>query len=391
MRASRHPFRAVWLPEMQRGIGLPRGTSDAPSDGRPTGSIGFSQKTAFHRGLCRNQERFTPTVGVFGVASALATWARPRKRGRRAGRTAIRMGASRGTGVDAGARPRRAKGFGAKKPSASPKQASEGSPSEETVGPVDDALRCHTDDLIAGLRERGWWASDGPVLPAVLRRKMRNEVEALWAEGRFATSQSVRAGGEYYDKKNVFATEVSRETYDTAPRLVHYTVEVAKALAKSVCAAFPDVELSSSVVGNKLNLCTGNGASFDSHLDVGVAERPFHRKLTLLLYLNTWRPELGGELVLLGEGGTEAEAAARIGAGGDDKGFPAQLAPTDGRWVAFWSDRVLHRVEPSLAPEGLKDFRCSYTIWFCANEADGRVTGLGPGPGYEAAPSFASF
>jgi len=255
---------------------------------------------------------------------------------------------------------------------------------------VNAAMDRYGPEIISGLREHGWWASDGPVLPSVIRGAMRSEVEALWEEGRFELSQSVR-GTDYYDKENVYATEVNSDKYGTAPRLVHYTVNATRVLAEKIRAAFPEAPISGQFIGNKLNMSVGNGASFDAHLDVGVVEKPFNRKLTLLLYLNSWREELGGELTLLGEGATEEQAA--LDTGNEAAGFPRRLAPTSGRWVVFWSDRMLHRVEPSQAPGGLPDHRVSYTIWFCT-EDDPRAPArappaAGPSGGFETAPSFA--
>lgn len=237
-------------------------------------------------------------------------------------------------------------------------------PPVETEDAVRRALKVHAPAMLHGLRTQGWWASDGPVLPGNVCQALRREVEALWEDGNFRQSQSVRGGTEYYDKRHVFATEINGGSYDQAPRLVHYTVQVTRELADRVSAGFPDVRLSSKHIGNKLNFCTGEGASFDAHLDIGVAEWPFNRKLTLLIYLNSaWKPELGGELTLFGEGATPEEVA--LDTGTEAAGLPTKVAPTAGRWVAFWSDRMLHGVEASHAPRGLRDYRASYTIWLC--------------------------
>mmetsp|Transcript_35288 Transcript_35288/g.79657 ORF Transcript_35288/g.79657 Transcript_35288/m.79657 type:complete len:254 (-) Transcript_35288:43-804(-) len=253
-------------------------------------------------------------------------------------------------------------------------------------------MDAHGAEMVAALREHGWWASDGPILPPRMRSSMRQEVEALWAEGHFKLSQSVR-GTEYYDKDHVYATEIDGSKYGTAPRLAHYTVNATQAIAARIGDAFPEARLSDKYIGNKLNFCVGEGASFDPHLDLGVAEKPFNRKLTVLLYLNSsWRPALGGEIALLGEGATE-EAAALHSSANPASSLPVRLAPTAGRMVVFWSDRMLHKVEASQAPEGLDDYRASYTIWLCTEEpAEAKIdAGARAAGGYEAAPSFASF
>lgn len=271
-------------------------------------------------------------------------------------------------------------------------------PSDEEVRSlgkaVNSALERHGRAMVNGLRDNGWWTSDEPVLPPALREALRTEVEALWSQGFFQKSQSVR-GTEYYDKEHVYATEVDGGKYEVAPRLVHYTVNATRAISALVSEAFPEARLSSQYIGNKLNMCVGQGAAFDAHLDIGVAEKPFNRKLTVLLYLNgPWRPELGGELRLIGEGATEAEVA--LDSGTAAAGLPTSVAPTSGRWVVFWSDRILHGVNASQAPGGLPDYRVSYTIWLCTEDngastpAAPRVSAPGAG-GFESAPSFAQF
>jgi len=210
------------------------------------------------------------------------------------------------------------------------------------------------DELIAGLRDHGWWASSSPVLPEPLLRAMRQEVEDLWNNGDFIQSQSVLGGTIYYDKKHVFATEIKSEKYTVSPRMWHYTVTLTRELVRRVNAAFPDMGLSDKFIGNKLNMSVGKGAAFDAHLDVGVAEKPYNRKLSLLLYLNdSWRPALGGEIILLGEGQTEAEAAKSHP---DSLGLPVTLPPTSGRLIA---SEVL---------KGMKDYRVSYVIWLLGEE-----------------------
>jgi len=222
------------------------------------------------------------------------------------------------------------------------------------------------DELIAGLRDHGWWASSSPVLPEPLLRAMRQEVEDLWNNGDFIQSQSVLGGTIYYDKKHVFATEIKSEKYTVSPRMWHYTVTLTRELVRRVNAAFPDMGLSDKFIGNKLNMSVGKGAAFDAHLDVGVAEKPYNRKLSLLLYLNdSWRPALGGEIILLGEGQTEAEAAKSHP---DSLGLPVTLPPTSGRLIAFWSDKILHKVKASEVLKGMKDYRVSYVIWLLGEE-----------------------
>mmetsp|Transcript_90452 Transcript_90452/g.193972 ORF Transcript_90452/g.193972 Transcript_90452/m.193972 type:complete len:383 (-) Transcript_90452:111-1259(-) len=342
-----------------------------------------------------------PTVaGTSAVASGglavLAVAAIRRRWNVRRGATISRRAAAKPK------RPRR-RGFGAAPPASGakhePETSSTGGRSRVAANAPDDAevraigaavlaaIDQHGNSLVEGLRERGWWASDGPVLPPRLRGGLRGEVEALWTQGRFEKSRSIR-GTEYYDKEHVYATEISSDKYDIAPRLAHYTVNATRALAARVNEAFPEVELSDQYLGNKLNLCTGKGAHFKPHLDINVAEKPFNRKLTLLLYLNAWRSDLGGELCILGEGASEEDVALDTGTAA--AGLPAKLAPTSGRWVAFWSDRMLHGVADSQAPGGLPDYRASYTLWLCSRDSAGAAPGRSTSNGgFEAAPTFA--
>ncbi|CAE7578237.1 unnamed protein product [Symbiodinium sp. CCMP2592] len=268
----------------------------------------------------------------------------------------------------------RGRGFGGEAPTAASKTQSstkDFAMSESKVGRFNQQVLASIDgwcdELLAGLRDHGWWASSSPVLPEPLLRAMREEVEDLWNNGDFIQSQSVLGGTIYYDKKHVFATEIKSEKYTVSPRMWHYTVTLTRELVKRVNAAFPDMGLSDKFIGNKLNMSVGKGAAFDAHLDVGVAEKPYNRKLSLLLYLNdSWRPALGGEIVLLGEGQTEAEAAKSHP---DSLGLPVTLPPTSGRLIAFWSDKILHKVKASEVLKGMKDYRVSYVIWLLGEEA----------------------
>lgn len=252
------------------------------------------------------------------------------------------------------------------------------------------ALERHAEDMIKGLEEKGYWDSGTSVFPPEVCKALRGEVDALWHKGYLEKSKSARGDTHYY-KKNVFATEVDGSKYDTAPRLCNYTVTTTKALAPLMSRAFPETKLSPDYIGNKINLCAGQGAYFDAHLDIGVGEKPFNRKLTLLIYLNNhWTPEMGGEITLLGEGATEEEAAANPRTA--EMGLPVSIAPLAGRWLLFWGDKMLHKVAASFAPGGEDEYRVSYTIWFCTVDPPSVVPGTFPSSdGYEKAPDFLSF
>ena len=71
-------------------------------------------------------------------------------------------------------------------------------------------------------------------------------MEDLWQQGHFIKSQSILGGSIYYDKKNVYATEVTRERYLVCPRaeqqretgcvggMWHYTVALTQELVRRV-------------------------------------------------------------------------------------------------------------------------------------------------------------
>lgn len=249
------------------------------------------------------------------------------------------------------------------------------------------SLDTYADELIKGLRDQGWWSSEGPTLPASLLRRMRKEVESLWKNERFDKSQSV-VGGRYYDKEHVFATEITGTTYEMAPCMGHYTVNITRELVRKVREAFPELQLDATTIGNKLNMCIGKGAHFDAHLDVTVQEKPFNRRLSLLLYLNDWEPSMGGEIELLGRGSTEEEAALDPERGA--AGLPTTITPISGRWIAFWSDTMLHKVRASQAPRGESDYRVSYVIWLCDKDVP-KPSEVKPNTEAESIPSFAAF
>eukprot|EP00439_Symbiodinium_sp_Y106_P013309 s5348_g1.t3 len=153
----------------------------------------------------------------------------------------------------------RGRGFGGEAPTAASKTQSstkDFAMSESKVGRFNQQVLASIDgwcdELIAGLRDHGWWASSSPVLPEPLLRAMRQEVEDLWNNGDFIQSQSVLGGTIYYDKKHVFATEIKSEKYTVSPRMWHYTVTLTRELVRRVNAAFPDMGLSDKFIGNKL-------------------------------------------------------------------------------------------------------------------------------------------
>jgi len=115
--------------------------------------------------------------------------------------------------------------------------------------------------------------------------------------------------------------------------------------------------LSSTLASNKLAVCLGDGSLYDKHYDNSGPEDL--RKLTVLLYLNPhWRPELGGYFRLyLPEHCIDRDPTKRTV---DSDGFHYKdIAPINDRLLVFWSDRIVHSVQPSEVDDVLANF-CAY-------------------------------
>ena len=126
-------------------------------------------------------------------------------------------------------------------------------------------------------------------------------------------------------------------------------------LAAAINKHAPELALISGATAAtiKLQLNTGGGGCFPHHYD--NAGRPNKRQITCLIYLNpNWQSGDGGELELL----PFLRPAVRI-------------PPLMDRAVLFLSDRVLHRVLPSIAS------RMCFTIWIDGGNVNGDdVVGL---------------
>ena len=154
-----------------------------------------------------------------------------------------------------------------------------------------------------------------------------------------------------YDKTNVYSMQLSGgEQYHQAPLLTQYVVGLVGRMSHVVRTAFPDSRLSPTLASNKLAVCTGDGSSYDKHYDNSGGDDL--RKLTCLYYINPgWREELGGSF--------------RVHTTLQDF---EDVKPIGDRLLVFWSDRLVHSVRKSFAPEGNTDHRYALTVWLTTED-----------------------
>ena len=225
---------------------------------------------------------------------------------------------------------------------------------DKTMSLVKTRVNALAPRLVQGLRDDGFFVSDG-FLGHSLIKTLRAEASKLYKTGRMDKSQSARwcpveKRPILYDKHNVFATQLmGGEMYDEAPRLHEYTVALVRSLVPHINQAFPEALLSEKLASNKLAVCVGDGSAYDKHYDnEGLSDT---RKVTFLLYMNqNWRPENGGVFRIY----NSADSAA---------GPTTDISPIADRILCFWSDRLVHSVEPSFAQRGESDHRYALTVW----------------------------
>ena len=220
---------------------------------------------------------------------------------------------------------------------------------EDFMDVVASAVKAAGPKLIEGLNEKGYAIVD-EFLPSIYIDTLRKEAVNFYEGGSFEVSQSSRFDPKTeslvtYDKHNVYAMQLNGgEDYYKGPRLHEYVVSTVKSLVPILRESFPAAMLDSSLVSNKLAVCTGEGSAYDKHYDnAGYQDT---RKVTVLLYFNKWRPELGGQFRIFKEDGTTTD-----------------VEPLGGRMLAFWSDVCVHSVLASQAPNGPDDHRYALTLW----------------------------
>ena len=214
-----------------------------------------------------------------------------------------------------------------------------------TMG-VDETLRDCSSEMMASLRERGYFVSPRLVAkPHVV--SLREEAAALFAAGKFSQSFS-EVNGVRVPKPGVHSIELDGDEWAACPHLLTYTREVLLTLPGLMNSSDEDEDLciSERMYGTKLAVATGEGASYPLHVDnVGL---PDTRKLTVILYLNPdWRE--------LGENGGEL----RLWTGADDY---VDIAPDGGRMVTFWADQLVHEVLPCF-DSSEAGHRYALTLW----------------------------
>jgi Rps23 Pro-64 3,4-dihydroxylase Tpa1-like proline 4-hydroxylase len=164
-----------------------------------------------------------------------------------------------------------------------------------------------------------------------------------------AKSQAV----ETYAKDNVFTMQVQGGSeYTASPRLVEYIVEITKGLSGALNAANKAPVLQTTVQTNKLAVCLGDGSQYAKHYDnAGGIDR---RKLTALYYMNpNWAKDQGGTFRAF-----------------PSKGAPEEyidIEPIADRLLCFWSDELVHGVQPSYAASP-DQHRYALTVWLVAAE-----------------------
>ena len=172
--------------------------------------------------------------------------------------------------------------------------------------------------------------------------------------------------------------------YHLAPRLTEYCVALVSSLPPLLNERFPAAALSSAVHTNKLAVCLGEGSHYQKHYDNSGGDDL--RKLTVLIYLQTPAYTLadggcfrmfpphdpsrnaGDAAATLAEAGNEG-ATLLDGVDGDGHAF-VDIAPIGGRLLAFWSDTMVHAVQPSFAsPADDASHRWALTVWMHTDDA----------------------
>ena len=233
--------------------------------------------------------------------------------------------------------------------------------SERTMAHVARRVEAIAPSLIEGLTTHGHFWADG-FLSNEYCEMLRAEAVALYeTDPTFVKSQSTRwcpveNKQIYYDKHNVFSMQLQGgDAYFAAPRLHEYIVAMVKAIVPALQRGFPEAQLSAKMASNKLAVCVGNGSAYDKHFDNSGFDDT--RKVTILYYLNPrWSPELGGEFRIYKQNSTTID-----------------VAPLGDRLMVFWSDLLVHSVQPSFAPRGKQDHRYALTLWLTATTPDAIV------------------
>ena len=215
---------------------------------------------------------------------------------------------------------------------------------EEHMAAVSNAVESAADGIQTALAD-GDFFSRTNFLDAESVAAMAEEARRL--DGTLVPSQSTRyeAGQTIaYDKEGVRSTQIlGGNDYDKAPRLTEYVVSLTAALSSVAGQVRP---LSPSRQTNKLAVCDAIGASYPKHIDNGGGDDP--RLLTAILYLS-------GDV----DGGRFRSYKAT------EDVVTAEIEPSAGTFVCFWSDRLVHDVS---AVTRLDEARWALTVWLCTDD-----------------------
>lgn len=226
---------------------------------------------------------------------------------------------------------------------------------------VEIAVRQRAGQMTEALEKKGYWACDD-FLGRDAANQMILEAAGLEKGGMMSVGQSTRwnadkGEAETYEKENVVTMQLQGgEDYFLAPRLTEYVVKLTAEITKAVNAAIGadgSPILMETHQTNKLAVCRGDkegkSAFYLKHYDnQGGADR---RKLTCLYYMNQqWDPKDGG--------------CFRAFSDKDPNGYE-DIEPSFDRFLCFWSDKLVHSVEPYTGLKG----RFALTVWLYA--ADG--------------------
>ena len=247
---------------------------------------------------------------------------------------------------------------------------------EDNMAHVKKCVDLRADEIISGLETKGWIAIDN-FLGIDVCDIYRSEAVGFYTRNEMTISKSTRWDTETnsvvtYDKHNVYATQLNGgDSYYDGPRLHEYVVSLVKSLVPIISQKFPDACLNPQMASNKLAVCTGDGSYYDKHYDNSGGDDL--RKLTVLYYLNSkWRNDMGGSFRIYesqkrirtdttdlklfdntaSAGSINMVDSAEVDCSGDQDGSDIETITTDinpigDRLLVFWSDRIVHSVQPS--------------------------------------------
>lgn len=218
---------------------------------------------------------------------------------------------------------------------------------EKTFRMIHDSCMQRIIPLLGQLRKAEFCIVDN-FLPDTLCDSMREESVNLFKKSLFSPSQTtkwdeVSNSVITYEKRNVLAMQLNGgEDYWESPRLHEYLVQMTKSCVPHLQQKFPEAHICSSMTANKLAVCLGDGSSYEKHFDHSGSDDM--RKITIVFYMNKWRPAMGG--------------CFRVHSGDG----VVDISPIRNRLLIFWSDRLPHSVQPSFVASE-QDHRYALTLW----------------------------